>query len=439
MQRLVTAAVVGAVATGVGALTVTAPPLTRRASAMGNASWQQGTTADRRGLTGVDRLEAAPDSVRSGPSGSRKTAQLLSSGPATSPVPPGTDSSGTDPSGTDPSGTGPSGTGPSGTDPSGADRAGAGRAAPIGPLAPPAATLGRHRQPLIIGHRGASAYRAEETLDSYRLAIAQGADYIEADLVTTADGALVARHENELSATTDVAAHPEFADRRRTTTINGVTWTGWFTEDFTLAELRTLRAVSRGHHDQTATATVPTLAEIIELVRGQRRPIGLYLELKTPAYFASLGLPLEPGLADALTRARLDGPHARVYVESFDSASLRRVRQLADVPEIQLIGGADAADAAVQATGLTKIREYAVGIGIDRGRLADDGPTARALVERAHADRLEVHVFTFGSDPQIAYQGCFALGVDGVFTDNPDLAVTARRHAATAQTGPQAS
>jgi glycerophosphoryl diester phosphodiesterase len=404
-QRLVTAAVVGAVATGVSALTVAAPPLMRQASAQEESSWKTAPGAAE--PTGVGRLEAAPRAVKPDPSGSHGSAQRLSPDVQGSPK----------------------------IDPS----------APLGlpattTAAPPAATLGRHNQPLIIGHRGAAAYRPEETLDSYRLAIAQGADYIEADLVLTSDDALVARHENELSATTDVAHRPEFADRQRTKTINGVTVTGWFTEDFTLAELRTLHAVSRGRHANAVTGVIPTLQEIIELVRAQDRPVGLYLELKTPAYFTSLGLSPEPRLTDALERNRLTGANARVYVESFDSTSLRTVHRMIDVPEIQLVGGADAADAVVQPAGLAKIRQYAVGIGVDRARLGDDGPTARALIDQAHAGQLEVHVFTFGADPDITYKGCFGLGVDGVFTDNPDLALTARRHAfEPPQAGPKAS
>jgi glycerophosphoryl diester phosphodiesterase len=292
----------------------------------------------------------------------------------------------------------------------------------------PSSPLGLRHRPLVIGHRGASAYRPEETLDSYRLAIAQGADYIEADLVLTSDDALVARHENELSATTDVASHPEFAGRRRTKTLGGVTATGWFTEDFTLAELRTLRAVPRGNHPRVASGVIPTLQEIIDLARAQSRPVGLYLELKTPAYFTSLGLAPEPRLADALQRNRLTGDGARVYVESFDADSLRTVHRLVDVPEIQLVGGANPADPTVQADGLAKVRQYAVGIGVDRARLgAVDA--AHNLVGRAHADRLDVHVFTFGADGETAYRRVFDLGVDGVFTDNPDLAVTARQHA----------
>jgi glycerophosphoryl diester phosphodiesterase len=400
-QRLAAGAVIGAVAIGVTGVTMAAPPLLRQASAEDEPAAR--VTARRPGLApaGVGRLEAASHPTRSGPSAARRPQGLA---PATPP--------------------------PSTVDPS----VSIGAPASVSAVKPPAATLGRHGQPLIIGHRGASAYRPEETLDSYRLAIAQGADYIEADLVMTGDGALVARHENELSAATDVTSHPEFADRRRTKTVNGATVTGWFTEDFTLAELRTLRASGRGQQTPASTQVIPTLQEIIQLARAQRRTVGLYLELKTPAYFTSLGLAPEPELVDALRANRLAGAAAPVYVESFDAASLRAVHQLADVPEIQLVGGTAATDTALTPAELAGIREYAVGIGIDRARLGENGPDAQALVDRAHADQLEVHVFTFAGDAQIAYRACFGLGVDGIFTDNPDLALTARRHLAAATT-----
>jgi glycerophosphoryl diester phosphodiesterase len=318
------------------------------------------------------------------------------------------------------------------------------------------------RPPLVVAHRGASAYRAEHTLDSYRLAVTMGADFIEADLVVTRDGALVARHENELSTTTDVAAHPEFADRRQTKLINGAPVTGWFTEDFGLGELRALRAVERHGASQAAGVgvadppPVPELQEIIDLARresaSRHRTVGLYLELKLPGYFRSIGLAPEPRLADTLRRNGLTGQRAPVFVESFEPESLRTVHRLADVPLIQLIWGRGLPDdAATAPDALLAIRGYAIGIGIDRGRLWRLGHTdpgaAYALVRTAHGYGLEVHVYTFadnavsrpvpvaarrGSDPAALadalaeYRSCFALGVDAVFTDNPDTAVVAR-------------
>ena len=392
-QRLVTAAVAGVVATGVGTITAAASPLARPADRAPTTIWVTP------GLSGIQRVGAlAP--LRS-VTGLSRTAVDAGTIDATADGPP---------SGGAPA-LGPN-AGPAGPTP------GASAAAPDG-----------HTQPLVIAHRGASAYRAEETLDSYRLAIAEGADYIEADLVITKDGVLVARHENDLSDTTDVASHPEFADRRTSKTINGVTTTGWFAEDFTLAELRTLTAVPRGHHRTAApiAAQIPTLAEVIALARAQGRPTGLYLELKTPAYFTSIGLAPEPALVDALRANGLTGTHAGVFVESFEAASLRQVHTAVDVPEIQLVGGQRAGDPSMQPAGLAKIHGYAVGVGIDRARLGDDGTAARSLVDRVHAAGLQVHVFTFGADRRTEYTRCFDLGVDGVFSDNPDLAVQARR------------
>src|SRR5690349_18973543 len=265
-------------------------------------------------------------------------------------------------------------------------------------------------RPLIIAHRGASAYRPEHTLDAYRLAIQQGADYIEADLVVTRDGQLVARHENQLSWTTDVAEHPEFAARRRTKTIDGVVTTNWFTEDFTLAELKTLRARPRtplpGAPPQPV-GSIPSLSDIIDLAR--EATVGLYLELKIPSYFAMLRLAPEPILVSALRANRLPSPSVPVLVESFEGPSLQAVRAIWNVPCILLIAGPVPAD-------LSLVHQYAAGIGVDKSQVT---PT---VVERAHAERLEVHAFTFANASLADYRRYFAMGVDGVFTDNPDVA-----------------
>ena len=168
-------------------------------------------------------------------------------------------------------------------------------------------------QPIVIAHRGASGYRPEHTLASYELAIEQGADFIEPDLVSTKDGVLVARHENEIGGTTDVAAHPEFADRRTTKVIDGVALTGWFTEDFTLDELRDPSGARAAPELRPGNAAfdgqfgIPTLEEIVDLARraGERRghPVGLYPETKHPTYFRSIGLPLEEPLVATLHAA----------------------------------------------------------------------------------------------------------------------------------------
>jgi len=171
--------------------------------------------------------------------------------------------------------------------------------------------------PIVIAHRGASGERPEHTIGAYALAIDQGADFIEPDLVSTSDGVLVARHENEISETTDVASHPEFADRKTTKVIDGLSLTGWFTEDFTLAELKTLRARERLPQLRAANTTydgtwdIPTLDEIITLVQRREketgRRIGLYPETKHPGHFRKLGLPLEEPLVATLAKAGYDG------------------------------------------------------------------------------------------------------------------------------------
>jgi glycerophosphoryl diester phosphodiesterase len=264
--------------------------------------------------------------------------------------------------------------------------------------------------PIVIAHRGASGERPEHTLASYELGAEQGADYIEPDLVATRDGELVCRHENEISGTTDVADHPEFADRR--------TPDGWFAHDFTLAELKTLRARERIPDVRPANAEydgryeIPTLAEVIALAR--RMGVGIYPETKHPAHHRALGLALEPRLS-----AALDGLDIPVYVQSFEAASLRELPG----PRVQLVGRGPVDVEAIAA--------YAQAIGPAK-QLVD-----AALVDAAHAAGLEVHPYTFRAEPRFLTDGCpdlaselrryAALGVDGVFTDHPALAVTALR------------
>src|SRR5918997_7079985 len=188
-------------------------------------------------------------------------------------------------------------------------------------------------EPLVIGHRGASAYRPEHTLESYQLAIDMGADYIEPDLVSTKDRVLVARHENEISGTTDVAVRPEFADRRTTKTIDGVALTGWFTEDFTLEELKTLRAKERIPELRPRNTLydgryeIPTFQEVVDLSRRLSRelgrPIGIYPETKHPTYFREIGLPLEEPLVRVLERNGLSDRRDKVFVQSFEVSNLK--------------------------------------------------------------------------------------------------------------------
>lgn len=313
-------------------------------------------------------------------------------------------------------------------------------------------------RPLVIAHRGASAERPEHTLASYREAIRVGADFIEPDLVATKDGVLVARHENEISGTTDVAAHPAFAARKATKVIDGVPTTGWFTEDFTLAELKTLRARERlpqlrpGNTKFDGQETIPTLDEIIALAKAAR--VGIYPETKHPSYFRALGLPLEPPLLAALAHAGWTTKAAPVFIQSFEVGNLKALRGQTRVRLVQLIGDGVSGDGVeydtlVTPAGLKGVAAYADGIGPakDRviGRDADGRLVAPSpLVANAHAAGLKVHPWTFrpenyflptdlrrGSDPtargDIAaeYRAYLAAGVDGVFSDDPESAVGA--------------
>lgn len=316
---------------------------------------------------------------------------------------------------------------------------------------------------IVIAHRGASGERPEHTLASYELAIEQGADFIEPDLVLTKDGVLVARHENEISETTDVADRPEFAARKTTKTIDGAAVTGWFTEDFTLAELKTLRAKERlpklRSTDYDGKYAVPTFAEILDLLarvnKGRAHPVGVYPETKHPSYFASIGLPHEAPLLALLDAHGYRGRAAPVFIQSFEVANLKAIRAKSDLPLIQLMDGEGGpaddpkASYAVMASpaGLKAIAAYADGIGpnkamvIPRSAIGTLGqPTS--LVRDAHAAGLKVHPWTFrrenyflplgdkgGINP--AGHGDLAdeirtflkTGIDGLFSDNSREAV----------------
>jgi glycerophosphoryl diester phosphodiesterase len=270
--------------------------------------------------------------------------------------------------------------------------------------------------PIVIGHRGASAYRPEHTLASYELAIAMGADFIEPDLVATKDYQLVARHENDITETTDVAQHAEFAARRTTKTIDGVEHTGWFTEDFTLAELRTLRAIERLPDVRPANTAfdgrfqVPTLEEVVELAR--REGVGVYPETKHPTYFDSIGLSLEEPLVATLKRNGLDRRNAPVFVQSFEVGNLRELDRATKAPLVQLIDATGAPadfvaagdprtyDDLVTPAGLREIAGYADGIGPAKTRIVPVDATQHitaptTLVADAHRAGLVVHPFTF--------------------------------------------
>ncbi|MFE3608533.1 glycerophosphodiester phosphodiesterase [Streptomyces goshikiensis] len=326
--------------------------------------------------------------------------------------------------------------------------------------------------PTVIGHRGSSGYRPEHTLGSYQLALDLGADVVEQDLVPTKDGHLVCRHENEIGGTTDVADHPAFASRRTTKSVDGVSVTGWFTEDFTLAELKTLRAKERIPAVRQRNTlydgrwAVPTFEEVLRWAEreGERRGkrVWLYVETKHPTYFRSLGLALEEPLARLLRRYGRDGRGAAVFLQSFEPSSIQRLSRLVSAPRVVLLSAANTrpwdfevakdprtvADL-VKPEGLKWIASFAQGIGptldliVPRdadGRLG----TPTTLVGDAHARSLVLHPYTArnensflpaeyrkGTDPAAygdafgAFRRYFELGIDGIFTDNPDTGLLA--------------
>ncbi|HYU34001.1 MAG TPA: glycerophosphodiester phosphodiesterase [Thermoanaerobaculia bacterium] len=296
--------------------------------------------------------------------------------------------------------------------------------------------------PIVIAHRGASGHRPEHTLASYELAIELGADFIEPDLVITRDGVLIARHENEISETTDVSARPEFADRRRTRRIDGAEVTGWFAEDFTLAEIKTLRARERlpfRDHSWDGRFEIPTFEEVLDL--AVRRGVGVYPETKHPSYFRRIGLPLEEPLLAALEARGWTDPDAPVFIQSFETANLRELRKQTGVRLIQLLEAEGHGLATPEE--LAWIATYADGIGPDKRLIVPKGHDGRllpptSLVEDAHRAGLLVHPWTFRSDPQFLapeyggrpereYEQFYELGVDGVFSDFPEVAVRVRR------------
>ena len=308
---------------------------------------------------------------------------------------------------------------------------------------------------IVIAHRGASGERPEHTLESYRLAIEEGADYIEPDLVMTRDGVLIARHENEIGGTTNVAEHPEFAARRRTQVIDGESLTGWFTEDFSLSEIKSLRARERLPDLRPQNTRfdglfgVPTFDEIMQLVMSvnasssangspgasvapsANRRIGVYPETKHPAHFAAIGLPLELSLLDTLRRYDYAKHGSPVFIQSFDSRNLKQLRAMTPLPLVQLLER--------EPVNLQEIAGHADAIGI-----AKTLATAERI-QAAHGAKLLVHAWTFraeneflpadlkrGTEP--AAHGDLAAeitrylnrGIDGFFVDFPALGVAAR-------------
>ncbi|AJG17970.1 glycerophosphodiester phosphodiesterase [Cupriavidus basilensis] len=354
----------------------------------------------------------------------------------------------------------------------------AGCAAPppvaTGPAAPAPGPAPAVPKALVIGHRGASALRPEHTLASYQRAIDDGADVVEPDLVMTRDGVLVARHENEIGTTTNVAELPQFASRKRVKVIDGERLDGWFTEDFTLAELKTLRAreriaqVRKANTQYNDKFEIPTFDEIIDLVakasQHSGRVIGLYPETKHPSYFRGIGLPLEEKLVATL-QAHAYTRSAPVFVQSFETGNLREMHQrlaqgMPNVKLIQLMGGAKnrpadwrlAGDTRTYADmmtpiGLREVASYANGIGPEKSSVVPRDAngnlgTPTALVRNAHAAGLLVHPYTFrpentflprnlrtgGGDATRSPSGMvrevqafLAAGIDGFFTDDPAL------------------
>lgn len=317
--------------------------------------------------------------------------------------------------------------------------------------------------PLVIAHRGASGERPEHTLAAYERGIDQGADYIEPDLVATKDGVLIARHENEISGTTDVASRQEFASRQRTKTIDGEEVTGWFAEDFTLAELRTLRARERlpglrpGNVRYDGLWQVPTLEEVVRLVRAKEaetgRRIGIYPELKHPHFLLQTeGIDTVDLLLLELKRMGVT-PDDQVYIQSFEIAPLKRLKQRGGFRLVQLVategGPADEPDMTyaemLSPTGLAEIATYAVAVGADMRLVVGSDGQPTALVADARSAGLEVHAWTLrkenaflppalhgpgGEGARGCIEGLYALlagaGVTGVFTDDPAPVIAAR-------------
>lgn len=311
-----------------------------------------------------------------------------------------------------------------------------------GRVSPPAGPLGQPTAaPLVIAHRGASGHRPEHTLEAYTLAVQMGADFIEPDLVSTKDGVLVARHENEIGGTTDVAT--KFASRQLRKVIDGDTITGWFTEDFTLAELRTLRAKERlpfRSHAYDGQFLVPTFDEVLALAdslgRRRGRAVGVYPETKHPTYFRGIGLPIEEPMLRALRTRGLDRADAPVFIQSFESGNLRVLSKQTRVRLIQLVSSAPQ----VTPTALRDIATYAYGVGANTRQIVgeDSAAVPTSLIADAHAAGLRVHAWTlrpepvflakrYGGDPIAEVRELVRLGVDGLFGDYPDQVVKGLR------------
>lgn len=333
-----------------------------------------------------------------------------------------------------------------------------------------AAAHGRgHDDPVIVGHRGAPGYRPEHTLASYELAFRMGVSYVDVDLVPTKDGQLVARHEPEISGTTDVAKHLEFANRKKTLVIDGVSTTGWFTQDFTLAELKTLRAVeripaNRPHNTlYNGRYQIATFQEVLDLTKrlGKElhRTLGTYPEVKHSTFFSTIGNPTEPKLVALLKRNGLDRPDAPAIIQSFEVSNLIELHKQVRTPLLQLTSasGAPADFVAkgdprtykdiVSAKGLRDVAKYAKYLGPDKSQIipldaAGNLTSPTAIVADAHKAGLKVQPYTFRNENPFlpanlrssaepdAFGDVFTeeaaflkAGVDGFFADQPDTAL----------------
>ena len=346
---------------------------------------------------------------------------------------------------------------------------------------------------LVAAHRGASGYVPEETLEAYTMAIAQGADAIEPDVVSTKDGVLIARHDPNLAYSTDVAVHPEFAARKRTLSVDGETQEGWFAGDFTLAEIKTLGGIATDAERSqqfNGKYQIATIQEVIDLIKKSGRTVSLYAETKNPSFHREHGLPLEDKLLALITAAGWTGKSAPVFLQSFEPGSLKYMRskgstlkmiQLIDADDVdlktgqltyaapydrpydwKLAGDSRLFSAMVTPAGLAEIKTYADGIGPWKryivsikgtvgadGKVADvnaDGKVNEAdastvapttLIADAHKAGLVVHAYTFRNekrrlaidykgDPKLEYKQYYQIGLDGLFSDFADAALTAR-------------
>ncbi|RRS00119.1 glycerophosphodiester phosphodiesterase family protein [Glycomyces terrestris] len=328
----------------------------------------------------------------------------------------------------------------------------------IGLMASPAAAKPHHpghghdSDPIVIAHRGASGYLPEHTLEAYALAVDLGADVIEPDLVLTKDGELLARHEPVLDETTDIAQHPEFADRKTTKLIDGVPVTGFFADDFTLAELKTLRAEERLPSVRPQSAAhdgefeLVTYDEVLDFVDGLDRRVITYPEMKHPSYYEDKGMSIEDALADLLEERRLDKKRSPVWIQSFEYQSLLNIAERVDNRiGLNIDGQGEIPDAE-----LDEYAETLDTVSLNKNRIVPRDANGYLLeptdvVERAHERGLDVHVWTFRNENQFLpadfrqgsggatwgdfeaeYELFYSLGVDAVFSDYPDKAIAAR-------------